>query len=152
MLRTMRISDSVEKDSSSGLSASLDSNPNIPFDGPTVLMPNSAGFIAPPSDSTSVTLENGNGYLTVLNGNGARLSIDNTGPMSNGGIKQSVPPDPGRSSGSSVARVILPGTCLFENSYIDREEFVRLVLQSLRDVGYVYVTSTTILEYVTYPC
>ncbi|THU82897.1 WD40 repeat-like protein [Dendrothele bispora CBS 962.96] len=37
---------------------------------------------------------------------------------------------------SSIARVNLPGTLLYEDSNVDREEFVRLVLQSLRDVGY----------------
>ena len=35
-----------------------------------------------------------------------------------------------------VARVTLPGTALYEGSHVDREEFVRLVIQSLRDVGY----------------
>ena len=38
--------------------------------------------------------------------------------------------------GSSVARVSLPGTTLYDDPYVDREEFVRLVIQSLRDVGY----------------
>lgn len=37
---------------------------------------------------------------------------------------------------SSVARVSLPGTTLYDDPYVDREEFVRLVIQSLRDVGY----------------
>jgi WD repeat-containing protein 26 len=35
-----------------------------------------------------------------------------------------------------VVRVTLPGTALYEGSHVDREEFVRLVIQSLRDVGY----------------
>jgi WD repeat-containing protein 26 len=38
--------------------------------------------------------------------------------------------------GGSVKAVMLPGTTLYEDSPIDREEFVRLVIQSLRDVGY----------------
>jgi hypothetical protein len=38
--------------------------------------------------------------------------------------------------GATVSRVSLPGTSLYEDSYFDREEFVRLVIQSLRDVGY----------------
>lgn len=37
---------------------------------------------------------------------------------------------------SPVARVNLPGTKLYEDSDVDREEFFRLVIQSLRDVGY----------------
>jgi hypothetical protein len=39
----------------------------------------------------------------------------------------------------TVARVTLPGTTLYDDTHIDREEFVRLVIQSLRDVGYTYV-------------
>ena len=35
-----------------------------------------------------------------------------------------------------ISRVSLPGTTLYDDSYVDREEFVRLVIQSLRDVGY----------------
>ncbi|KAF8891225.1 WD40 repeat-like protein [Infundibulicybe gibba] len=42
--------------------------------------------------------------------------------------------------GKSVARVNLPGTTLYEDSFVDREEFIRLVIQSLRDVGYKYVS------------
>jgi WD repeat-containing protein 26 len=39
--------------------------------------------------------------------------------------------------GKAIAKVNLPGTTLYDDSYVDREEFVRLVIQSLRDVGYV---------------
>lgn len=39
--------------------------------------------------------------------------------------------------GKSIARVNPPGTTLYDDSVVDREEFVRLVVQSLRDVGYV---------------
>jgi hypothetical protein len=39
----------------------------------------------------------------------------------------------------SVPKVLLPGTTLYDDSYVDREEFVRLVIQSLRDVGYMWV-------------
>lgn len=37
---------------------------------------------------------------------------------------------------SPVARVNPPGTLLYDDSNVDREEFIRLVVQSLRDVGY----------------
>ncbi|KAF9030807.1 WD40 repeat-like protein [Hymenopellis radicata] len=43
-----------------------------------------------------------------------------------------------------VPRVHIPGTLLHDDMTIDREEFVRLVVQSLRDVG--YTTSAHILE------
>ena len=42
--------------------------------------------------------------------------------------------------GKSVAKVNLPGTTLYDDSFVDRQEFVRLVIQSLRDVGYMYVS------------
>lgn len=45
----------------------------------------------------------------------------------------------GQKHGKAIARVNLPGTTLSDDSLINREEFVRLVLQSLRDVGYMYV-------------
>lgn len=37
---------------------------------------------------------------------------------------------------TSITRVSLPGSTLYDDSYVDREEFVRLTIQSLRDVGY----------------
>jgi len=52
----------------------------------------------------------------------------------NGMANGHAPPRP-----REVARVTLPGTALYEGSHIDREEFVRLVIQSLRDVGYTWV-------------
>ena len=42
--------------------------------------------------------------------------------------------------GKLVAKVNLPGTTLYDDSFVDRQEFVRLVIQSLRDVGYMYVS------------
>jgi len=38
-----------------------------------------------------------------------------------------------------VAKVELPGTTIYDDSYIDREEYIRLVIQSLRDIGYMCV-------------
>lgn len=46
-----------------------------------------------------------------------------------------------RGKGKAVTRVALPGNTLYEDSPVDREEFVRLVIQSLRDVGYMCVFS-----------
>ncbi|KAF8511107.1 WD40 repeat-like protein [Hysterangium stoloniferum] len=61
----------------------------------------------------------------------------NGSPFSN----RHVPPP---SYARDVAKVTLAGTALYEGSHIDREEFVRLVIQSLRDVG--YVESADVLE------
>ena len=60
-----------------------------------------------------------NGHIT--NGHGS--------PM-NGSTKRSRSP---------VARVELPGATIYDDSYIDREEYIRLVIQSLRDIGYMCV-------------
>jgi len=46
-----------------------------------------------------------------------------------------------RLNGKAVTQVALSGTTLYDDSFVDREEFVRLVIQSLRDVGYMYVVS-----------
>jgi hypothetical protein len=45
-------------------------------------------------------------------------------------------PSSSRTQKLPIARVALPGTKLYEDSYVDREEYIRLVIQSLRDVGY----------------
>lgn len=68
---------------------------------------------------------------------GAPLSPrgESNGYSTNGqGDTSTVPP-------SIVRRVSPPGTTLYKDSTVDREEFVRLVLQSLRDVGYKCVFS-----------
>ena len=65
------------------------------------------------------------------NGNGA-LATNRTSSVTNGVQK----------NGKIVARVFPPGTTLYNDTTIDREEFVRLVIQSLRDVGYRCVTRT----------
>jgi hypothetical protein len=52
-----------------------------------------------------------------------------------------------------IAKVSLPGSNLFGDTHIDREEFVRLVIQSLREVGYVYVFfSVCMLDYIINCC
>ncbi|KAI0724985.1 WD40 repeat-like protein [Fomitopsis betulina] len=43
---------------------------------------------------------------------------------------------------TSITRVSLPGSTLYDDSYVDREEFVRLTIQSLRDVGYIESAAT----------
>jgi hypothetical protein len=73
-------------------------------------------------DLPSNGITNGNGHAPMTNGNTPAI-------MGNGVQNHS----------RSIARVNLPGTTLYEDSYVDREEFVRLVIQSLRDVGYVCV-------------
>ncbi|VDB82854.1 unnamed protein product [Peniophora sp. CBMAI 1063] len=79
---------------------------------------------SPDSASTSPQPRPGPSTLkaVVSNGhsNGASSSIDING--------HAAPPIP--------ATVSLPGTTLYPDSDVDREQFVRLVIQTLRDVGY----------------
>ncbi|EAU88784.2 WD repeat-containing protein [Coprinopsis cinerea okayama7 len=44
--------------------------------------------------------------------------------------------------GKVISKLNLPGTTLYEDSSILREEFVRLVVQTLRDVGYIESAAT----------
>jgi hypothetical protein len=48
-------------------------------------------------------------------------------------------PRPSGSGRPTLHQVSLPGTRLYEGSHVDREEYVRLVIQSLRDIGYMCV-------------
>lgn len=80
-----------------------------------------------------------NGHAARSNGNGALVTNG-----SSSGLKQQAPYSSsgavdGRPAGRAIAPVNLPGTRLYNDAPIDREEFVRLVIQSLRDVGYKYV-------------
>ncbi|GJE96447.1 WD40 repeat domain-containing protein [Phanerochaete sordida] len=78
-----------------------------------------------------------NGHNGVLKGNGFAA------PFTNGNGKAPLA-DGNRAEKhtQSVARVSLPGTTLYDDSHVDREEFVRLVIQSLRDVGYIESAAT----------
>jgi hypothetical protein len=109
----MRLADS---DQDSQLSASPDFGPHA---GPSTLGPDR------PVPSNGHTY--GIGFAPSTNG--FPSSITNGSHLGNGLMKY----------GKVIAKVTLPGTTLYDNSYVDREEFVRLVIQSLRDVGYAYV-------------
>ncbi|KAI0807887.1 WD40 repeat-like protein [Fomes fomentarius] len=109
----MRLSDS---DRDSALSVSLDSHPE-----------------AGPSSAAGPS-------------NGHKAGTAKTNGFTNGSLKYS-PLDgldghAAEKYRSSVARVSLPGRTLYDDSFVDREEFVRLVIQSLRDVGYMESAST----------
>ncbi|TCD66196.1 hypothetical protein EIP91_001690 [Steccherinum ochraceum] len=108
-----------ESDNDSALSVSLDSAPE-----------------AGPSTATSMT--NGHNGTTKTNGFSA--------PYTNGTSKSRSPDAmDGRvaeKARMAISRVSLPGSTLYDDSYVDREEFVRLVIQSLRDVGYIESAAT----------
>ncbi|KAG1826914.1 WD40 repeat-like protein [Suillus subaureus] len=107
-----------EPDNHSNLSSSYDS---VPEAGPSCVTLDKA------SHSNGINKENGYS-APVSNG-----TTSNGSPtMGNGLAKHS----------SSIPRVSLPGTTLYDDPYLDREEFVRLVIQSLRDVGYIESAAT----------
>lgn len=87
---------------------------------------------------------NGNGFTPIANGAPVANAAGNGVQKHNGHSKQSS----AASHSLSVARVTLPGSSLYDDSAVDREEFVRLVIQSLRDVGYmcvIYPSCVTVL-------
>lgn len=86
--------------------------------------PSSIGLDAPGPSKAHVP--NANGFHTNGTSNGAGLALNMN--AANGIVA--------KNGKSPVARVNLPGTLLYEDGDIEREEFVRLVIQSLRDVGY----------------
>ncbi|KZT09725.1 WD40 repeat-like protein [Laetiporus sulphureus 93-53] len=84
--------------------------------------------------------------VASFNGNGTLKSNGFTNGYSNGSPRTSFTDGGGgrRSDRrtSTIARVTPPGSTLYDDSYVDREEFVRLVIQSLRDVGYIESAAT----------
>ena len=113
----MRIVDSAENDSASTLSVSINSESSFENYAPRE-MANGNGS---PSQASVWTDDSS----LLINGNG----------VSTNGLKRNIKEDV-TTSNRPIPQVTLPGTRLFEDSCIDREEFIRLVIQSLRDVGY----------------
>ncbi|KAI0748620.1 WD40 repeat-like protein [Daedaleopsis nitida] len=113
----MRLS---ESDRDSALSVSLDSHPEP---GPSSL--------AGPSNGHKTSLLKTNGFSQPFTNGSSRHSSSDA--------LDGHAPEKHR---SSVTRVLLPGKTLYDDSYVDREEFVRLIIQSLRDVGYVESAAT----------
>ncbi|KAI6150688.1 WD40 repeat-like protein [Pisolithus tinctorius] len=106
-------------DQSPGPSVSIDSASEA---GPSSLLLDKLG--------RSNGLTNGNSFTASMTNGSTKCSL-----MGNGVPKH-----------SSIARVSLPGTTLYEDPHVDREEFVRLVIQSLRDVGYTESAATLEVE------
>lgn len=120
-----------ESDQDSFISVSPDYDSRVV----TTSSPSSAGMSLGhpgPSSSTngySSNVISMNGNSSMTNGHVATMNGSTTNGIGNGIHKV---------HGKSVRRVSLPGTLLYDDdgSFVDREEFVRLVIQSLRDVGY----------------
>ncbi|KAF8844876.1 WD40 repeat-like protein [Paxillus ammoniavirescens] len=107
----------LHPEQASASSVSIDS---VSEAGPSSLALDKAG--------TSNGFTNGNGFIVSK----TNSSINGSSSIGNGNSKHI----------SSIARVSLPGTTLYDDPYVDREEFVRLVMQSLRDVGYIESAAT----------
>ncbi|KAF9014052.1 WD40 repeat-like protein [Cyathus striatus] len=106
--------------SDSDLNSNLSTSPDM-----------AAGPSSPAFDATPVK----NGHMNGNGFDGFVSSVANgtsSGAAENGLQKH----------GKAIAKVNLPGTTLYEDSFVDREEFVRLVIQSLRDVGYIESAAT----------
>ncbi|KAG9043771.1 hypothetical protein FS837_009137 [Tulasnella sp. UAMH 9824] len=99
----------------------------------------SNGFaVAPPQSSSSQQPQQQlatNGFSKGKETNGFANTITNTTTSS-----ASATPPPFASR--AVSRVYLPGTTIYEDSNIDREEFVRLAIQIFKDIGYNETAST----------
>ncbi|KAG2147191.1 WD40 repeat-like protein [Suillus cothurnatus] len=107
-----------ESDNHSNLSSSYDS---VSDAGPSCVV------LDKTSHSNGINKENGHS-ASVSNGTNS-----NGSPTMGNGLTKHI---------SSIPRVSLPGTTLYDDPYLDREEFVRLVIQSLRDVGYIESAAT----------
>jgi len=77
------------------------------------------------------------------NGHSATNGTSGMGTMMGNGVHKN-------GHGKSIAKVSPPGTTLYDDSFVDREEFVRLVIQSLRDVGYMYVYSAPLVWHIAH--
>lgn len=132
------ISTSTETSTSTSLSAidrSLFSDNHI-YSNASMRVPvndhDSDSFVSsdlhPEAGPSSMTTTSKNGHGT----NGTTNGFSGT-PVANGVMKHGKPP---------VSKVKLHGTTLYEDSHIDREEYIRLVIQSLRDVGYIESAAT----------
>lgn len=88
-------------------------------------------------------------FAPVKNGHVKALSNGSTnGPATNGSLspRLEVSNEKIPRFSTSITRVEPPGTTLYSDSTVNREEFVRLVLQTLKDIGYVYVLSIIIFK------
>lgn len=92
-------------------------------------------ILSPSPDSVSEAGPSSKGYDGVLPKNGHTNGFSHPA-LTNGssGVGNGT-----QKHGKSIARVNVPGVTLYEDSPVLREEFVRLVVQTLRDVGYMCV-------------
>jgi hypothetical protein len=122
---------SQQQELATGPSSSSSSSTSTSFTASTSSLPSSSG----PSFTNGNGVTNGhNNTPTAVNGGAVAIGAaalngvnGNTSAVAHG-------------KRPAVRRVDLPGRKLYDDSMIDREEYVRLLIQSLRDVGYMCVS------------
>ncbi|KAJ4487725.1 WD40-repeat-containing domain protein [Lentinula aciculospora] len=103
---------------------------------PSIAGPSSKSFDYYSTSNGRTPSTNGKGFQSSFtNGNGVDGSSGTGTSGSNGVVVE-------KYGKSAPPRVNLPGHLLYEDLNVDREEFVRLLLQSLRDVGYIESAAT----------
>ncbi|KIO27657.1 hypothetical protein M407DRAFT_23088 [Tulasnella calospora MUT 4182] len=128
-------SDTLSSSSSSGVPPTTTSQPPPflpPLFLPTPSPLSSNGFTAPPPQSSLSQPQPAT--------NGFSKGKETNGFANNAISSSSASPAPSASRG--VSRVYLPGNTVYEDSNIDREEFVRLAIQIFKDIGYSETAST----------
>ncbi|KAF8637401.1 hypothetical protein AX17_002896 [Amanita inopinata Kibby_2008] len=127
-----------ESDQDSFVSVSPDFNS---LAGPSSSSSSTSMGLGDPGPSTSSNGYANNAVAANGSGSGSNGFVTSTTTSGNGFV-----PGNGmhKMHGKSIMRVNLPGTLLYDDddSFVDREEFVRLVVQSLRDVGYIESAAT----------
>ncbi|KAK7054652.1 hypothetical protein VNI00_003115 [Paramarasmius palmivorus] len=113
---------------------------------PTLAGPSSKGL-----DSTGASNSNGYTSSNSVFSNGHGFSSGAQNGLANGssgsgagvsGVSNGIGMSPQKHGKNPVARVNLPGELLYADADVNREEFVRLLVQSLKDVGYMESAAT----------
>lgn len=92
--------------------------------------PSSSGSASHDPSGTASSSKNGH---TLTHANGNTNGYLPPPPTKNSGIANG---SHAQALGKSISRVNIPGTNLYDDSNVNRQEFVRFVVQALRDVGY----------------
>ena len=146
---SMQPEDSPDPSSVAGPSNSTDNLPPAPANGATNGHTSTSGQFTPidsedPALFDSGHLPNGNGFGPLATSLATPIGDEAMASSSSISSFSLVTNGNGHGHGvnhllHSVARVHPPGTAMYKGSSIQRDEYVRLVLQSLRDVGYLCV-------------
>ena len=116
----------TSNDAQSSLSLSSDAEPTLSRVSPLTTGPAKTG-----PDHGGRKMQNGD-RLSMTNGKSTFVRDQ----LQSNGVRHEEANGLDSRNSRLVKAVTLPGTRLYDNSCIDREAFIRLVVQSLREVGY----------------